>query len=248
MKVVIFLGPTLAQAAAAGELEATYLSPAAQGDVLRAARASPFAIGIVDGFFDRVPAIWHKEILWAISQGIHVFGAASMGALRAVELAAFGMKGVGAVFEGFRDGALEDDDEVAVAHGDESTAYHPLSEAMVNIRATVAEAQRDDVVSENSASRLVALAKALYYPERAYARLVRLASAEGIPAREVEAFQAFVRTRRVDQKRLDALAMLRAIRECCEAGAPPEPARFAFAHTDAWERALQDVASRAGEG
>ena len=40
-----------------------------------------------------------------------------MGALRAAELHAFGMRGVGRIFEAFRDGELEDDDEVAVVHG-----------------------------------------------------------------------------------------------------------------------------------
>ena len=34
----------------------------------------------------------------------------------AAELAAFGMQGVGAIFAAYRDGALEDDDEVAVVH------------------------------------------------------------------------------------------------------------------------------------
>ena len=44
------------------------------------------AIGIIDGYFERVPSVWHKEILWAMAEGIHVFGSASMGALRAAEL------------------------------------------------------------------------------------------------------------------------------------------------------------------
>ena len=82
----------------------TCAPPAAQGDVYRAALSRPVAIGLVDGYFERVPAVWHKEILWALSQGIHVFGSASMGALRAAELAPFGMVGVGAIFEAYRDG------------------------------------------------------------------------------------------------------------------------------------------------
>jgi hypothetical protein len=70
----------------------------------------------VDGYFERVPAVWHKEVLWAISQGIRVYGSASMGALRAAELSAFGMIGIGKIFEWYRDGVIERDDEVAVAH------------------------------------------------------------------------------------------------------------------------------------
>ena len=60
--------------------EVVLLPPASQGDVYAATRFRPWAIGIVDGYFERVPAVWHKEILWAMSQGVRVYGAASMGA------------------------------------------------------------------------------------------------------------------------------------------------------------------------
>ena len=48
-----------------------------------------------------------------MAAGTQVFGAASMGALRAAELAPFGMIGVGAIFAAYRDGRLTGDDEVA---------------------------------------------------------------------------------------------------------------------------------------
>src|ERR1700687_1751155 len=147
MKAIVFVGPTISSQEVSevldvsGMIDAVCLPPASQGDVYRASLQWPSAIGIIDGYFERVPAVWHKEILWAMSQGIHVFGSASMGALRAAELAAFGMTGVGAIFEAYRDGLLEDDDEVAVAHGLAEDGYRPLSEAMVNIRATLAAAE-----------------------------------------------------------------------------------------------------------
>jgi hypothetical protein len=114
--------------------------PAATGDVLRAVARGAEAIAIIDGVFERVPSVWHKEILFALSQGVPVYGASSMGALRAAECHAFGMVGVGRVFEAFRDGALEDDDEVAVAHSAAEHGYRALSDAMVNIREGVRQA------------------------------------------------------------------------------------------------------------
>ena len=117
VNVYVFTGPTISPAEARRELEAVYLPPAAEGDVYRVTLHRPQAIGIIDGYFQSVPTVRHKEILWAMSRGIHVFGSASIGALRAAELTAFGMEGVGAVFEFYRDGMLEDDDEVAMAHG-----------------------------------------------------------------------------------------------------------------------------------
>ncbi|MDT7802838.1 MAG: hypothetical protein QOI78_6271 [Actinomycetota bacterium] len=114
--IAVFLGPTLSEDDAARERDAVYLPPVAQGDVYLAARRGASAIGIVDGYFQHVPSVWHKEILWAISEGVPVYGSASMGALRATELCAYGMVGVGEVFETFRDAEISDDDEVALTH------------------------------------------------------------------------------------------------------------------------------------
>ena len=120
MSIYVFLGPTLSLEEASSVLDAVYLPPVSQGDVYRlVSLGGPKAIAIVDGYFNQVPAVWHKEILWAMSEGIPVYGAASMGALRAAELAPFGMRGVGRIFEAYRDGVLppyggepfEDDDE-----------------------------------------------------------------------------------------------------------------------------------------
>ena len=118
---VVFLGPTLTLDEGRAVLDAQYLPPAGHGDVLRAALRRPRVIAIVDGVFERQPAVWHKEILFALSKGIHVYGAASMGALRAAELDEFGMRGIGEVYRAYADGTLEDDDEVAVAHADATT-------------------------------------------------------------------------------------------------------------------------------
>ena len=48
-------------------------------------------------------------------------GASSMGALRAAELSQFGMVGIGEVYQAFKLGRLEDDDEVAIVHGPEGS-------------------------------------------------------------------------------------------------------------------------------
>jgi hypothetical protein len=238
MKVVVFVGPTLAAEEARLVLDATFLPPAAQGDVYRAATKGPFAIGIVDGYFERVPSVWHKEILWALSQGIHVFGAASIGAPRAAELHPFGMVGVGRVFEAFVSGALEDDDEVAVAHGDESVGYLSASDPMVNIRATLEAAARAGVASAESCGRIVAIAKSLFYPERIYPLILSKALKAGVPQADLEAVRMFARHGSVNQKREDARAMLTGLRAFAEANQPAPPARFCFEQTDAWAQVV----------
>src|SRR5438445_13760269 len=90
MKPVIFSGPTLWDDPLVRSRDLLWLPPAKDGDVYRIAREGPPAIGIIDGQFEMAPSIWHKEILWALSRGVHVFGAASMDALREDELHHYG--------------------------------------------------------------------------------------------------------------------------------------------------------------
>ena len=120
--ILVFLGPTLPLSDAQAALDATFLRPAGQGDVLLAAHAfRPRAMVLIDGEFEHRPAVRHKEILWAMAQGIVMIGAASMGALRAAELHGFGMIGVGAIYRWYRRFPLAPDDAVAVQSGSSRT-------------------------------------------------------------------------------------------------------------------------------
>ena len=190
-----------------------YLPPAAEGDVLRVTLRRPKAIGIIDGYFHSVPTVRHKEILWAMSEGIHVFGSASIGALRAVELAAFGMEGVGRIFESYRDGILEDDDEVAVAHRPSEVGFIAGSEAMVNIRCTLQKAELDGIISAQTRTTLENIAKGFFYPDRSYPSLFRCASNRGLSEGDLARLRQWLPEGRVNQKREDALAMLRVMRK-----------------------------------
>jgi len=183
-----------------------------------------------------------------MSRGVHVFGAASIGALRAVELESYGMVGVGRVFEAFRDGQLEDDDEVALTHTPVEGGYRAFSETMVNIRATLRQAVAEDVLSTETAEMMAGLAKALFYPRRSYATVLRLALEAGLPAPALADFEAWLETGRVDQKRLDALAMLRAmdVRRAAEPG--PKKVCFTFQHTEIWEHSLHPRESSGEDG
>jgi len=238
----VFLGPTLPVAHAREVLDADYLPPVRQGDVYRAVVSRrPRAIGIVDGYFRQVPSVWHKEILWAMAQGVHVFGSASMGALRAAELEPFGMRGVGEVFAAFRDGELEDDDEVAVVHGPAEMGFLAVSEAMVNIRRTLHDARSDAVISRSTQEKLQAIAKSLFYPWRGYPEIIKRGAAAGLPEDELEALGAWLEHGRVDLKRQDALEMLVAMRDLLAGDPAPMRVTYAFEHTTVWEAATASI-------
>lgn len=245
---IVFAGPTLPAAEAARELAAEYRPPAGQGDVYRAALCRPRAIGIVDGYFGMVPAVWHKEVLWAMQAGIHVFGSASMGALRAAELAAFGMEGVGTIFEAYARGELEDDDEVAIVHAPAENGYRPLSDAMVNIRATLAAAEAQGVIGPAARAALLLSAKARFYAERTYARMLADGAERGLDPRELDALAAWLPRGAVDQKRADALAMLGRMRERLAAGLVPKQVRYHFEHTIYWEHVCATAGAVEADG
>ncbi|HEX4172628.1 MAG TPA: YcaO-like family protein, partial [Acetobacteraceae bacterium] len=210
---VIFAGPSLPPSARPDDPRLVWRPPARSGDVYRAALERPAAIGLIDGYFDAVPSVRHKEILWAIEQGIRVYGASSMGALRAAELAAFGMIGVGRVFTMYCDGTLADDDEVAVAHGPEDTGYLQMTEPMVNVRATMEAAMRAGVIGADLAGHITASAKALHHSVRTLPAILSRAAESGAVRQPLAVLHDRLRGARVDQKRLDAHRMVDEIRD-----------------------------------
>src|SRR6185503_7206587 len=215
-QVHVFVGPSLPRAARSEYSELLFHPPVSQGDVYHLAKARPLAIAIIDGYFEHRASVWHKELLWALSQGVHLFGAASMGALRAAELCDFGMVGVGSIYERFVSGALTDDDEVTLVHADADLDFRAVSDAMVNLRATLTLACTERILTQGQAERLETALKLRFYPERSYGALLELARAE-LPRDVLARFEAWLALpeHRVDQKQRDAselLACLRAFR------------------------------------
>ncbi|MDS9469916.1 TfuA-like protein [Paracoccus sp. MBLB3053] len=233
MNIIVFAGPSLRESDTLAHPDFDFRPPVRQGELYKAALSGPAAIGVIDGYFDGAPAVWHKEVLWALSQGIAVYGASSMGALRAAELHPFGMQGIGRIFEDYRDGVLTDDDEVALLHGPAETGFVALSEPMVNIRATVAAAVVQGVLDKPAAAALVRSAKRLFYQERNWQAAI--SAAEGFDAARRQRFFDWLARGRIDQKRLDALALLAALAE--HRPPPPGPPGFVFEHTEAWANA-----------
>jgi len=185
---LVFIGPTLPADEVAARLPgARVMPPVAVGDVLRAARDRRVRrIAIVDGYFERMAAVWHKEILVALERGIAVWGAASMGALRAAELAPFGMIGVGAIYRAYRRGELVADDEVAVAHLPAERGFRAVSDALVDIRFALART----AVSQRTRDRVIELARARFYRERTWPALLADARAAGVPRAQLAALAA----------------------------------------------------------
>lgn len=242
MTICVFVGPTLPVNAAEEILDAIYLPPARRGDIARAILAhEPECIGLIDGYFEQVPSVWHKELLWALDLGIMVYGAASMGALRSAELAQFGMIGVGRIFEAYATGSFdpfpepfEDDDEVAVVHGPAEIGY-PSTDAMVDIRASLVAAHQAGVLEMSDMFAMAASAKGLFYKHRTWAVVLELAEKNGVTEAGIAALRSWLPENGLSQKRMDAEELLQKIKTAPKATDVP---LFRFERTLHWQSAL----------
>lgn len=235
----VFVGPSLHATEARFLLPgAEFSAPVALGDVHRAVRDGCRRLVIIDGYFEHVPAVWHKEILFALSEGVSVLGAASMGALRAAELHPFGMVGVGEIFERYCSGALEADDEVAVAHAPAEHDFRAASDPLVNIRWGLELAENAGLITSPTREWLVDRARERFYPERTWGWLLGLA-ADRVEETELARLRSFLAVEKPDLKREDAVLVLSA----CAAGAATSPSRWeAFEPTNAWVRLNSAIA------
>ena len=171
-KVIIYTGLSLSFDEAkeifdsSADAEVIYERPIKRGDLNLAIKKHPDIIGIIDGVFHQNSAVGHKEILNAINSGIDVFGASSMGALRASELDTLGMTGIGYCYQQYASGAIDSDDEVAVMLDSES--LDALSVPLINMRYIFDNATSENIITKKEKDELLSIAKKTYYPKRNY--------------------------------------------------------------------------------
>lgn len=161
-------------------------------------------IGIIDGCFLQNTAVSHREILKVMERGQTVFGAGSMGALRASELDVCGMIGVGSVYSLYKSGIITDDDEVAVTF-DEN--LNQVTFSMISFREMINSALKDKIISESDAKNLMNAGKSLYYPIRTYENVFEKAN---LPDEKRENLSKYLENQE-DIKRKDAFEMIRQI-------------------------------------
>lgn len=149
------------------KIEVIYKRPIKRGDLSIDLKENPDIIGIIDGVFHQNSAVGHKEILEAINKGIKVFGASSMGALRASELDTLGMIGIGYCYEQYASGEVESDDDVAVML--DRDTLEPLSIPLISMKYVFSKAVGENILTESEKEELLKITKETYYPKRNYA-------------------------------------------------------------------------------
>jgi len=168
---IVFVGPSLHGSNRLWPAGLERRPPAAKGDLLAAVQEGAKAVGLIDGTFDHGAAVWHKEILFALDRDVAVLGAASMGALRAAECSAFGMIGIGSIYEDYAAGRRQADEDVALVHGPAELGFPPLTEALVDIDATLDHLLDRGLISAALKEHLAEAARALHFKERSWDRI-----------------------------------------------------------------------------
>lgn len=210
-KVIIFLGPSLSHMEALDILDADYRPPVGRGDITRILNENPDIIGIIDGVFHQQPAVSHREILDALKKGVKIVGGASMGALRASELDDFGMIGVGYVYNQYKNGLIESDDDVAVVINPET--MEQLSDSMVSMEYNFKRALEKGLINEEDFKVLIKAAKTIFYPKRNYTLLLNIVPLH--PAK-IAVIENFLMDEGIDIKRQDAIDVLKYIKKLIE--------------------------------
>lgn len=136
-----------------------------------------------------------------------VLGAASLGALRAVELEKYGMIGIGKIFELYKKNTIAADDEVAVTFTPENQQLQ--SEAMIDIRYNLFIALRKGVIDKNTRRAAVKVAKSIYFPDRNYEVIINETKRRYPSFSDyLESFRSYISKNRQSLKEKDAIKLV----------------------------------------
>lgn len=213
IKVIVYTGLSLPFDEAkeifdsSDDIEVIYKRPIKRGDLSLALKENPNIIGIIDGVFHQNSAVGHKEILNAMKNGVKVYGASSMGALRASELDTLGMIGIGYVYNQYANGEVDSDDDVAVML--DSETLEALSEPLINMKYVFTNAVSENIITEDEKDELLKIAKKTYYPKRNYAQTL---SQSNLDNDTKDNLIDFIRES-VDIKKEDAKELLKTIKK-----------------------------------
>lgn len=203
---LVFVGPSLPNARDFTPPDIELRPPACQGDVMQALSDGATAIGLIDGQFAMAAPVWHKELLFALSKNVRVFGASSMGALRAAECAPFGMVGIGKIFEDFASGRRVDDADVALTYGPAELGYPATSLPLVNVQATIDRISELEMLNAEQCRDLRDAAGRMFFKRRTWKAIAQASDVD------FDTLKAVLATCWIDQKKLDAIQLIDAMK------------------------------------
>jgi hypothetical protein len=180
--IYCFSGPTLNSTQLSIFPQVSFLPPIKSGDLntlLLNKSNRVQSVIIIDGLYHSSLSIRHKEIIAAIKRGIKVYGAGSIGALRAAELNGYGMIGHGEVFHYYANNLITSDDEVSVVH-DPCSPFTSYSLPTINLRLSIPSLIKQGLISGIQSSDLLSFYESLHYTERTRSRFIHYLKEVGL--------------------------------------------------------------------
>ncbi|MFJ1730264.1 TfuA-like protein [Streptomyces sp. NPDC088254] len=233
----VYAGPSLSASAVRRLLpDAVVHPPVRHGDLTTSRVGTGDRVVILDGQFFQSASVRHKEICEVIARGAAVFGAASMGALRAAELAGHGMTGSGVVYRLYSSGLLERDDEVALLHTEPDAGSRALTVALISVRVLLRRLTRHRRITPEDEARLLAAAERLPFTARTWRGILQ--EAEGVSRAAADVVRKTVAgpSASWDIKTQDAHALLSRLAQASPRSAPRPAPVPTTVHVESWRR------------
>jgi hypothetical protein len=203
MRIVGFAGPSRPRSRHRLPVPVDWHGPAGRGDLDRLAAGSGDHVLLIDGLVVRGYAPSPTECARLISRGATLWGASSIGAIRAVELAPLGMRGYGWVYARLRDRSITWDDELVAVL--DSRTHRATTVFLANVRYGLERANRRNLVTGELADRLLLDLRAIHFSERSAAAVEGVLARRGVPRSLWETLLG----PGADIKRIDAAGLVR---------------------------------------
>lgn len=182
--ISIFAGPSASRAMKASTpFNVKWLGMAKRGDVAKARDNGAEHILLLDGHMvDQYPPS-PKEVAEVIADGALVVGAASLGALRAVELMPLGMLGLGWVYNRFAAGDLTAEDELLTVQDVKGAS---LSVPAINVRYGLEKLAIKGIIGGMTMCSALRSIKSVYFPYRTKSKVEEILLEAGLQRTEVD--------------------------------------------------------------
>jgi len=236
---VVFSGGSLRETDKQGDNDIVYALPIRQGDMFATILEGFRNILIIDGYFYNDFPCTTFEVLLAIEEGRNVFGAGSIGALRAVELHNYGMLGSGYVFNYLKRKKIKPYQIVAQTYDGDNK---PVSVPLINVVYFLKSALKKRIISRSEFDKCFNAANDIHFAALTFPYFFKYLGTSGrLPGRRVERLKNYFYLEGEDGfnvKRKDALLLLKNFRSIIAGRADGHAAKTFIAAKDKYLKML----------
>lgn len=199
MKAIVFVGPSVN-----GEIdkikndypEIIFYPPLKHAELLSIIEIEkPTIVGIVDDYTGFGESSWHSEILYTLKKGIKIFGAASQGAIKALELDNMGMIGIGKIYQYYKNKSIISHDEVLCVFNNET--FKKITIPYINF--LLSSIDKD----------ILKIIQKIHWKERTFKKIYEKLRENGFSDEDFKK----IKEKYIDFQKLDTLLLLNKIRE-----------------------------------